>query len=210
MTAAAPPPPPAAATVFGDALPAASAYADLLAGPGVERGLLGPREVERLWERHLLNCAVVAPLLPTSGMVLDLGSGAGLPGIVLALLRPDLEVVLVDATRRRVEFLDECVEALGLSRVTTDWTRAEQLRGKVSADVVTARAVAPLDRLLGWAVPLLGRHGELLALKGERAAAELGEAQPLLRRLALRGEIVTCGQEHGDPTTVVRVRREKR
>jgi len=202
-------PPAAAEAVFGAALPLAVRYADLLAGPGVERGLIGPREVDRLWDRHLLNCAVLAPLLPASGIVLDLGSGAGLPGIVLALLRPDLPVILVDATRRRIEFLDEVIGELRLERVSTRWTRAEQLNGQIHVETVVARAVAPLEKLIPWSVPLLTRTGQLLALKGERAEQELKAAKPLLGRLALTGELLPCGDgELAESTMVVRVRRK--
>jgi 16S rRNA (guanine527-N7)-methyltransferase len=202
-------PPAAAEAVFGAALPQAVRYAELLAGAGVERGLIGPREVDRLWDRHLLNCAVLAPLLPASGIVLDLGSGAGLPGIVLAMLRPDLPVILVDATRRRVDFLDEAIAELGLDRVSTRWTRAEQLNGQIHVETVVARAVAPLEKLIPWSVALLTRTGQLLALKGERAAQELKDAKPLLGRLALTGELVPCGDGIlVEPTMVVRVRRK--
>ncbi|MCU1676904.1 MAG: rsmG [Frankiales bacterium] len=202
-------PPAAAEAVFGAALPQAIRYAELLAGAGVERGLIGPREVDRLWDRHLLNCSVLAPLLPPSGIVLDLGSGAGLPGIVLALLRPDLPVILVDATRRRIEFLDEVIAELGLERVSTRWSRAEELNGQIHVETVVARAVAPLEKLIPWAVALLTRTGQLLALKGERAESELKEAKPLLGRLALTGELVPCGDGVlTEPTMVVRIKRK--
>jgi 16S rRNA (guanine527-N7)-methyltransferase len=147
-------------------------YADLLATAGIERGLIGPGESDRIWERHLLNCAVVAPALG-GPRVLDLGSGAGLPGIVLAVLRPDLAFVLLDATQRRVQFLDEVSAALGLANVTTRWGRAESLAGQVDADEVVARAVAPLGRLAAWALPLLRPGGRLLAIKGATAVEEV-------------------------------------
>jgi 16S rRNA (guanine527-N7)-methyltransferase len=208
VTTTPPEAPSIAESVFGAALPQAVRYAELLASAGVERGLIGPREVDRLWERHLLNCAVLAPLLPAHGLVADLGSGAGLPGIVLALLRPDLRFVLIDATRRRVDFLDEVVADLSLESVETRWSRAEQLNGQLRADVVVARAVAPLDRLVPWAAALLSRRGEILASKGDRAADELREAGPVLARLALLGEVVPCGVGVlAEPTMVVRVRR---
>jgi 16S rRNA (guanine527-N7)-methyltransferase len=197
-----------AEVVFGAALSRVGAYAQLLAGPAVERGLLGPREVDRLWERHLLNSAVVAALLPAEGLVIDLGSGAGLPGIVLALLRPDLEIVLIDATRRRVEFLDEAVSALGVSNVRTLWGRAENLKRQLVADVVVARAVAPLEVLVPWAAGLLKRSGEILAIKGERAEAELAQAAPVLARLGLVADVVPCGVDVlAEPAIVVRMRR---
>ena len=174
MTAPAPaagsfPPPPVAADVFGDALGKAADFAALLATQGVTRGLIGPREASRLWERHLLNCAVVAELLPAQGQLVDIGSGAGLPGIVLAMLRPGMDVVLLEPMLRRTSFLDECVTALDLPNVTVTRARAQELAGSIRADVVTARAVAPLDRLAGWASGLLRPGGMILAIKGQSA-----------------------------------------
>jgi 16S rRNA (guanine527-N7)-methyltransferase len=177
-----PPAPPAAARVFGDRLPVLEAYAALLAGTGVERGLLGPREAPRLWERHLLNCAGLGELLEPGEVVVDLGSGAGLPGLVLAALRPDVTVVLVEPLLRRATFLTEAVGQLGLRGVVVRRARAEELAGVLLADVVTARAVAPLDRLAGWALPLLHPGGRLLAFKGERADAELASSGSALRQ----------------------------
>lgn len=177
-------PPAAAHEVFGSALPQLEAYAALLAGPGTERGLLGPREAPRLWDRHLLNCAGLSSLVEDGQVVLDLGSGAGLPGIVLALQRPDVQVVLVESLQRRAQFLSECVEALGLRNTLVRRARAEELHGKLEVDVVTARAVAPVDRLAAWSLPLLHPGGRLLALKGEQAGAELEVARPALARLA--------------------------
>src|SRR5919198_6221741 len=142
--------------VFGDALPMAEGYATLLAGAGVERGLIGPREADRLWDRHLLNCAAVAEIIMPDAEVIDLGSGAGLPGIVLGIIRPDLSITLLEPLLRRVNFLSECVAELGLQNVTVRRARAEEVAGSLSGDVVTARAVAPLDRLLRWGLPLLG------------------------------------------------------
>lgn len=201
------PAPPTAREIFGDALPVAARYTEFLAGPGVERGLIGPREVERLWDRHVLNCAVLTELVPPSAEVIDLGSGAGLPGIVLAIMRTDLSVTLLEPLLRRTVFLQECVDLLGLSNVTVRRARAEEVVGEYAVDVVTARAVAPLERLVGWALPLLRPGGELLALKGERAAAELEEAQPVLEKFGVRAaEVVHVGRGKVDPpTTVVRV-----
>lgn len=188
----------AAEQVFGEALPRLTAYADLLVGPGIERGLLGPREADRLWERHLLNCAGLSELIADGEVVLDLGSGAGLPGLVLALQRPDVQVVLVESLQRRATFLSEAVETLALRNVVVRRARAEELAGKMEVDVVTARAVAPVDRLAGWALPLLRPGGRLLALKGEQAAAELDVARPVLNLLgAVRSEVVEVGNaEH--------------
>lgn len=191
-----PPAPPAAAEVFGAQLPVLEAYAALLAGAGVERGLIGPRETPRLWDRHLLNCAGVAELLAPGEVVLDLGSGAGLPGLVLAALRPDVTVVLVEPLLRRATFLTEAVEQLGLSGVVVRRARAEELAGDVLVDVVTARAVAPLDRLAGWALPLLHPGGRLLALKGDRADSELAQSGAALKAAGGVGaRVVPVGSE---------------
>ena len=142
-----PPTPPQAELLFGSATAVAEHYARLLAGPAVTRGLIGPHEVSRLWERHLLNSAAVAELVPRPCSLVDLGSGAGLPGIVLALLLPDVAVTLLEPMLRRVRFLEECVDDLGLENAQVCRGRAEDLAGQLAADVVTARAVAPLDRL---------------------------------------------------------------
>ncbi|HTT92917.1 MAG TPA: 16S rRNA (guanine(527)-N(7))-methyltransferase RsmG [Acidimicrobiales bacterium] len=202
-----PPAPPTATEVFGAALDKARDFAALLATEGVTRGLIGPRETPRLWDRHLLNCAVVAELLPPAGQLVDIGSGAGLPGIVLALVRPQLEVILLEPMLRRVSFLQECVESLGMANTSVVRGRAEELSGKLRADVVTARAVAPLDKLAGWATGLLGPDGVILAIKGQSAEEELVAAQPVLKRLgARRAEIRHVGQDKVLPeTTVVRV-----
>src|SRR6185437_959991 len=198
--------PPAAAAVFGDALPLAERYAELLAGPSVERGLIGPGEAGRIWSRHILNCAALAELVPGGVTVADLGSGAGLPGIVLAILRPETEILLVEPMARRVAFLDECVDALGLEHVRVVRGRAEDLAGQVSADIVTARAVAPLDRLVGWAVGLC-RPGALYWLsRGASAADEVAAAGPALRRLGLTDvTVLQVGSDRlGEAATVVR------
>jgi len=163
--------------------PLAQRYANMLATDGIIRGLIGPREAARLWDRHLLNCAVVADLVPRPATLMDVGSGAGLPGIVLAMLLPDVQVTLLEPMARRVEFLDECRAGLDLRNVTVRRGRAEEVRGQVRADVITARAVAPLDRLAGLAIPLVRPGGMVLALKGQRAAAEADAAGPALRRL---------------------------
>lgn len=193
--------------VFGDALPLAERYAAFLAEAGVERGLIGPREADRLWERHLINCAVVSAAVPADAQVVDIGSGAGLPGVVLAIVRPDLRVTLLEPLLRRTTFLNECVEMLDLTNVEVRRGRAEDMAGEISVDVATARAVAPLERLATWALPLLRPGGELLALKGERAAAELDEAQPVLKRFGVRSaELLQVGHGMVDPpTTLVRV-----
>lgn len=204
--------------MFGGKLGIVQRYAALLAGPGTDRGLIGPREIDRIWERHILNCAVVAELVPDSCTLVDIGSGAGLPGIVLAILRPDLSVVLVDSMLKRSVFLGECVAELGLSNVEVRRGRAEDLAGKqrrgsnggrtpgqdLVADVVIARAVAPLRRLAEWAVPLVRPGGTILAIKGDRAHAELAEAQSSLHALGVvRAEILTVGQDKVEGGAVV-------
>jgi 16S rRNA (guanine527-N7)-methyltransferase len=180
-----PAPPPEAGRVFGvERLPLAQEYADLLATEGVLRGLIGPREAPRLWQRHLLNCAVLGELVPEGASVADVGAGAGLPGLVLAIARPDLQVTLVEPLLRRTRFLDEVVERLGLNgQVDVVRGRAEDLAGVVSADVVTARAVAPLERLVGWCLPLVAPGGAIVAMKGASAAEEVADAAPALARL---------------------------
>lgn len=198
-----------AAVVFGDRLDTALRYAELLATAGVERGLIGPREAPRLWERHLLNCAVVEELFPADATVVDVGSGAGLPGIVLGIVRPDLRITLLEPLARRVAFLEETVAALGLASVTVHRGRAEEIVGKVSASIVTARAVAPLDRLAGWCLPLCKPGGRMLALKGSSASEEITEHAAAVARVGgLSPRIVECGGGVVDPpTTVVEILR---
>ncbi|GIH75308.1 16S rRNA (guanine(527)-N(7))-methyltransferase RsmG [Planobispora longispora] len=203
-----PEPPEVAHEVFtGEAWSRAEAFAELLAGPGVVRGLLGPREIPRIWDRHLLNCAVVAEAIPADVRLVDIGSGAGLPGLVLAIVRPDISVTLLEPLLRRTVFLEECVETLKLENVEVLRGRAEEFAGRREFDVASARAVAPLDRLLTWALPLLREGGELLAMKGERAAEELAAADTQLRSSGVRtAELVSVG--HGKvepPATLVRV-----
>jgi 16S rRNA (guanine527-N7)-methyltransferase len=204
----APDAPAEAADVFGRALGQARRYAELLATDGVTRGLIGPRETERLWDRHLLNCAVLAELLPEHGQLVDIGSGAGLPGLVLAMLRPSVEVTLLEPLLRRSVFLEECVAELGLANAVVLRARAEdKAAARLRADIATARAVAPLDRLAGWAAGLLRPGGQLLAIKGQSAEAELAAAGPVLARLGVRSAgVLQAG--HGrvvSATTVVRV-----
>ena len=199
------PVPASAASVFGAALPVAVAYAGLLATRGVEQGLLGPREVPRLWDRHLLNCAVVAELIePGPGTLTDIGSGAGLPGLVLAMILPDTAVTLLEPMERRCRFLAESVAELGLSNVSVLRGRAEDVT--LRTDVVTARAVAPLPRLAELAVGVVRPGGMVLAIKGRTAAEELKAAAPVLRRIGARdARVVHAGQGKVVPaTTVVR------
>jgi 16S rRNA (guanine527-N7)-methyltransferase len=197
------PPPPAASVVFGDRLPSAVRYADLLCTDGVLRGVIGPREAARIWPRHLLNGAALAQLVPEGARVIDLGSGAGLPGIPLALARPDLDVTLLEPLARRVAFLEETVAALDLAvRIVCD--RAEDAAG-TGADVVVARAVAPFARLVPLAVPLLRSGGLLLAVKGASARAELEAATGALRLAGVAGTTVVQVEVAGsEPLTVIR------
>jgi 16S rRNA (guanine527-N7)-methyltransferase len=198
-------PPPGAAAVFGPALDRAVEFGQMLATRGVEQGLIGPHEVPRLWDRHLLNCAVVAELIrPSYRTLVDIGSGAGLPGLVLALLRPDLDVILLEPMERRCRFLAECAAGLGVANASVLRGRAEDTR--LRADVATARAVAPLSRLAELAVGVVRPGGMVLAIKGQTAADELRKARPVLRRIGARGaEVVRAGQGKVDPaTTVVR------
>ena len=204
----------AAQRVFGDRLPLAVAYAELLVTDGVVRGLIGPREAPRIWDRHLINCAVIAEIIPIGAYVVDVGSGAGLPGIVLAVARPDLTITLVEPLARRTAFLSEAVTALGLdATVTVVRGRAEDLAAgpPVAAEVVTARAVAPLDRLAGWCLPLAAVGGRLLALKGASAADEVAEHRDAIARLGGSDPVIAlCGEGVIEPpTTVVEIVRER-
>lgn len=189
-------------------LPLAERYVELLASAGVERGLIGPREAPRLWERHVLNSLAVASAVPDGAQVADLGSGAGLPGLVLAIGRPDLHVVLVEPLLRRTRFLEEVVDELGLTNVEVFRGRADALHGERRFDVVTARALAPLERLVGWAMPLVGRGGELVAMKGSSAADEIEAAQAVLRQHQASAVVeVLSGPADSSTATVVRVAR---
>ena len=200
--------------VFGDRLPLAVRYADLLMTDGVVRGLIGPREAPRVWERHLINCAVISEMIPFGASVIDVGSGAGLPGIVLAVARPDLTITLVEPLARRTAFLSEAVTMLDLgTTVTVVRGRAEDVVGEppVAADIVTARAVASLDRLAAWCLPLAALGGRLLALKGASAAEEVTEHHDAVLRLGGSSPVVRLyGVGVIDPpTTVVEIVRER-
>lgn len=203
-----PPVPAVARGVFADRCHLAIDYAVLLATAGVVRGLIGPREAPRLWERHLLNCAVLSDLVPWGATVCDLGSGAGLPGLVLAIRRPDLRVTLVEPLLRRTTFLLEVVDRLGLEQVEVCRGRAEDLVGDRRFRVVTSRALAPLPRLLGWSLPLVQPGGEMLALKGSSARTELADNRAGLDRWHPEAvEVVEVGGGVIDPpATVIRVR----
>jgi 16S rRNA (guanine527-N7)-methyltransferase len=191
-----------------DRLVLAERYADLLATEGVLRGLIGPREAPRLWDRHLLNCAVLGEAVAGEASVVDVGSGAGLPGLVLAIARPDVRVTLVEPLLRRTRFLSEVVASLGLDdQVEVRRGRAEEMVGADRFAVVTARAVAPLERLLGWCMPLVAPDGVLLAMKGSGAADEVAGAAARLDALGCaRPELLDLGREVlAEPVRVVRV-----
>lgn len=203
--------PSAAQVVFGDRYAVAERYVAMLADAGVVRGVIGPREVDRLWERHMLNSAVLGELIPHDAQVLDVGSGAGLPGIPLALARPDLTVALVESMVRRVAWLQEVVAALELPiRVHRGRVEDADVRAELGTwDVVTARAVAPLGRLASWCLPLVAVHGRLLAVKGATATEEVARDSAAVRSAGGEAiDIVQCGTTVVDPpATVVVVRR---
>jgi 16S rRNA (guanine527-N7)-methyltransferase len=188
-------------------LPLAERYVDLLATAGVERGLIGPREAPKLWDRHVFNCLALASLMPPGATVVDLGSGAGLPGLVLAIGRPDLALTLVEPLQRRTTFLDEVIGELRLEKVRVVRGRAEDLHGGGRFDVVTARALAPLDRLVPWGMPLVAAAGALLAMKGSSAADEIVAAGKSLRgqRCAEPEILHVTGPDGSSTATVVRV-----
>ena len=204
--------PAGAGRVFGERVALAEAYVGLLADTGLSHGLIGPREVPRLWDRHVLNCAVVAELVPHGAVVADVGSGAGLPGIPLAIARADLHVLLIEPLLRRTRWLDAVVADLGLTNVEVRRARAEDLAGALTVDVVTARAVSRLATLAGWCAPLLGPGGVFLALKGASAEAELASDAAQLRSAGLvAAEVVHRGVGLVDPpTTVVTARKAPR
>ncbi|MCX6395086.1 MAG: 16S rRNA (guanine(527)-N(7))-methyltransferase RsmG [Propionibacteriales bacterium] len=186
--------------MFSDALPLASSYADLLATDGIVRGLIGPREVPRLWDRHLLNCAVVTDAVPQGASVADIGSGAGLPGLVMAIRRPDVHVTLIEPLLRRTSFLEEVVGVLELKNVRIRRGRAEELHGVATFDVVTSRAVAPLDRLSRWSLPLVRSGGLFLAMKGSSAEDEVQAARTaIVKGGGLFLDVLELGGEFLDP-----------
>ena len=207
--------PESAAAVFGIRMDMAERYAELLSTVGVERGLIGPREGDRLWDRHLLNSAAIGELVPEGCRIADIGSGAGMPGIPVAIARPDLNVVLIEPLLRRATFLSEVTDALGLTAVTVVRGRAEELsvrREYAGLDAVMSRAVATLDKLTRWSLPLLRSGGEMLAMKGDRAVCEVDECRGTMMTLgASEVRVMQCGVEYLDPpVTVVVARRATR
>lgn len=207
------PAPSAAADIFGARLPLAEAYHRSLATDGSTRGFIGPREVPRLWDRHILNCAVIGEVMEPGATVADVGSGAGLPGIPLAIARPDLHITLIEPLLKRSVYLAEVVELLGLDNVTVIRGRAEEKSvrralGK-GVDVVTSRAVAPLGKLVGWSLPLAKIGGMMVAMKGSSVTEELErDAADIRRAGGGRAEILSVGTTHlSEPTTVIRIPR---
>lgn len=203
-----------AAGLFGDRVELASRYVRLLRTHGTERGLIGPREAERLWDRHVLNSAVLGELIPDGARVVDVGSGAGLPGVPLAVARPDLDIVLLEPMARRVSWLCEVADELELP-VTVVRGRAEEraTRDRVAGvDVVTARALAPLAKLCGWCVPLARPGGALLAMKGASAADEVARDNEAMRAAgACDIQVLACGAGRiAEPATVVSMTRQQR
>ena len=192
--------------VFGSRLPLAQKYHDSLATDGSTRGFIGPREVPRLWERHLINCAVVGEVMPQNATLIDVGSGAGLPGIPLAIARPDLTITLIEPLLKRSTYLNEVVDLLGLDNVTVIRGRAEEglvKKAVKGADIVTSRAVAPLGKLAKWSLPLVRKGGEMIALKGSSVHEELErDAADIKRAGGGKAEVMTI---HG--TTIIRVPR---
>lgn len=202
--------PPAAAAIFGDRLEVARRYVESLATDGVVRGLIGPREPARLWTRHVLNSAVISELIAPDLRVVDIGSGAGLPGIPLAIARPDLTVLLVEPLERRARYLQEMVDGLGLTGCRVVRGRAEDVVADCgNADVVTSRAVAPLHRLVRWSAPLTRVGGVVLAMKGQSAAAELERDRNAVAAAGLTGpEVLEIGgHELVETTYVIRATR---
>lgn len=212
-----------AGAVFGDSIDKACAYVGHLASTGVEWGLLGPRELPRLWTRHVLNCAVVGSLVGPEDVVGDVGSGAGLPGLCLALAKPDTRFVLVEPMSRRVEWLEQVVEDLDLGNVRVVRGRVEELEDDEMFTVVTSRAVKPLNVLIDWCVPVMGPEARLLAIKGASVDAEITKAAKMIKRNKLvgpqihkldgteiarqRGSSLDAGTALEVPTTVVELRR---
>jgi 16S rRNA (guanine527-N7)-methyltransferase len=191
--------------VYGERFPLLNRYVDILGSTAVTWGLLGPREADRLWDRHILNSAALSDLIATDSAVVDVGSGAGLPGVPLAILRPDLRVTLIEPLLRRFTFLVQTVEELGISdRLEVVRSRAEDHQR--TYDVVVARALAPLDRLIGWCNPLRAPDGVILALKGASAGDEVAAANRQLKAAGLNAEVLKA-RAHPDvePATVVRV-----
>ena len=198
------------ATYFGKAYPQIQAYAQRLESEGELRGLIGPREVPRIWDRHILNSAAVVPFLPVRGLIADVGSGAGLPGIVVAALRPESTVYLIEPMERRCAWLTEIARDLGLANIEVKRGRAEEFHGAFECDAVTSRAVASLDKLVRMSMPLVRPGGEMIVLKGRSVANEIDPARKVIRKFkGSEPEIIDAPTIHGvESTTVVRIVRQ--
>ncbi|WP_448858922.1 16S rRNA (guanine(527)-N(7))-methyltransferase RsmG [Corynebacterium propinquum] len=198
------------ARIFGDRQDLAVAYHESLATDATTRGFIGPREKPRLWDRHIYNCAVIGEAIPEGARVIDIGSGAGLPGIPLAIARPDLQVTLLEPLLKRSNYLAEITEKLGLDNVTVIRDRAENLGKDAKFDVATSRAVAPLAKLARWSLPLCKPGGMMLAMKGASASEEIERDKSAIKRAqGERAEIITVGAELEESTTLIRVHRVK-
>ena len=197
----------AAEVLYGGHVQLAERFVEHLVTTGIEWGLLGPREIPPMWDRHVLNCAVVQELLPKGALVADVGSGAGLPGVALAIARPDVQFILIEPLERRVEWLNMVIEDLALENIDVIRARSEQVFDTVDVDVVTARAVSAMKSLIPITVPLLHGEGELLAIKGRSAPAEIEKAEKVLRKFKTQSsEVLTVGDELLEvPTTVARL-----
>lgn len=203
----APQPPRLAAEIFGDRLPMARRYANLLVSTGIEHGLVGPREAPKVWDRHIVNCAIMESLLPHRARVIDVGSGAGLPGIALAIARPDVHITLLEPLARRTTWLENAVADIGLPHVSVRRGRAEDMAGLIQAPFITARAVAKLSRLVGWAWPLTPIGGRLLALKGQSAEDELAGAVSVMAPFGIHSaSVISLGEDLlSSPVRVIQV-----
>ncbi|ANE05193.1 16S rRNA (guanine(527)-N(7))-methyltransferase RsmG [Corynebacterium crudilactis] len=206
--------PPAAAEIFGDNLEKAIAYHESLATDGSIRGFIGPREVPRLWDRHILNCGVIGEAMDEGISVADIGSGAGLPGIPLAIARPDLKITLIEPLLKRSVYLNEVKEALQLDNVTVIRGRAEEkiVRKQVGlVDLVTSRAVAPLGKLATWSLPLVKIGGRMVAMKGSSVEEEIERDAKEIRKAGGSDiKVYTVGDQLlSEPTTLISIRREK-
>ena len=199
-----------AAAVFGDRLPLAEQFVAILADTGISHGLIGPREAPRLWDRHVLNCAVAHRAMTSSvgarQQVVDVGSGAGLPGLALAIARPDLEIHLIEPLTRRTGWLSGTIASLGLDNAVVHTARAEKMWDRLTVPYVTARAVSGIVQLASWTLPLLTPGGTLLALKGSRAEEELASNRAALYRMGVvDASVETFGEELAEPTTILRL-----
>lgn len=199
--------PPSAKAIFGSRLNLAEAYASALARDSETFGLLGPRELPKLWSRHILNSAVVAEYISDSATVADVGAGAGLPGIPIAIARPDIQMTLIEPMERRSEWLVSIVKELGLENVKVVRARGEETTN-LDIDVVVARAVAALAKLIGFTAPVLKGQGQILAIKGERVTEEMAEAKQLFAKFGItESDVVFAGEKLLEqPTRLARIR----